>query len=234
MWTALIFGMWVAAIAGKLAVLVLALRRRIPAPVFLTFFAVHTARSLYMMAFLTGAAYTDFRLWTAPWLDGLAALSAVEAFVLICWRLPRFRWFGAGTFAALAVLGAAVAVAGAFVFPWEIRDRFALVAALERNTGLLLAATLAVAVLLMDRFRAVDRGALHHASALAVHSLAGGVAWVVHMRGGGVPGSLVASGGALAAYVMWCWTVRGIRVDREKPGGPLDPQEVERAWGASA
>jgi hypothetical protein len=225
---------WGATILGKLAVIVLAIRRRIPAPLFVLFFLAHTARSLYMSAFLSGEAYSRFRVASLPWFNGFAALVAVEAFVLLCWRLPRFRWYGAALFAVVSVVGGAAAVGSEILLPWQTGTRVALIARTEQASGLLLCVALLLSVLVMSRFRAVDEGAQNHAAALALQAMSAFLAPVVAQSWSPYLGSLVSTLGTLAAYVMWCWTVRRLRVDREKPGGPLDPGEVERAWGASA
>lgn len=225
---------WGATILGKLAVIALSIRRRIPAPIFVLFFLAHTARSLYMMAFLSGAAYSRFRVATEPWLDGFAALVAVEAFALLCWRLPRFRWYGAALFAVVAMLAGAVAVGGEILLPWQAGTPAALIGRTEQATALLLCVTLLLSVTVMSRFRAVADGAQNHAAALALQTVVGFVAPVVAGVWSPYVGSLVSTLGTLAAYVVWCVTVRGIRLDREQPGGPLDPREVERTWGAGA
>lgn len=231
---AILTALWACTIGAKFAVIALAIRRRIPAPLFVLFFIAHTARSIYMFGWLRGEEYSSFRVATAPWFDGAAALVAVEAFALLCWRLPRFRGYGVGLFAGFSVVAAGVAAAGEVVWPWQAGPPAALLGSWEKAAGLGLAAMLGVSVLVMDRFRAVDRGAEHHAAALALQAISAAAAQVVAQTASPFAGSLVATGGALLAYVVWCWTVRGIRLDAETPQGPLNPREVEKAWGASA
>ena len=225
---------WGATILGKLAVIALAIARRIPAPVFVLFFLAHSARSLYMFGWLQGEAYARFRVGSAPWMEGMSALVALEAFTLLAWRVPKLRWYGAGLFAACSLVAGGVALAGELVLPWRAGPVDALIGRTEQAAGLLLCVALALSVTVMSRFRACDEGAQNHAAALALQAVSAFAAPVVASGWSPYAGSLVSTLGALAAYVVWCWTVRGIRLDREMPQGPLDPREVERAWGAGA
>jgi hypothetical protein len=225
---------WGATILGKLAVIALAIARRVPAPLFVMFFLAHTARSLYMFGWLQGEAYSSFRVATAPWFEAWSALVAVEAFALLAWRVPRFQWYGVGLFAVLSVIAGGVAVAGELVLPWQAGPPAALIGRTEQAAGLLLCVALGLSTMVMSKFRACDEGAQNHAAALALQAVAAFMAPVVAREWSPYAGSLVSTLGTLAVYAWWCLTVRGIRLDRETPAGPLDPKQVDKAWGAGA
>lgn len=218
----------------KIAVVILAVKRRIPAPIFIGFFVLSASRSFYLMT-LSGAVYASVQAWTAPWMDGLAVAACVEAYVLACWRLPRFRAAGAVMGALAASAAAAVAWASGVVWDWPSSRPLASVAALERSVGLALAVGLGLLLLVLDRLRRVDRGALHHGAALVLGELASAAAYVIHMWRGGAWGTAVSMAGATAAYALWIWGVRRICLDEPgDPPPPYDRQAVDRAWGVTA
>jgi hypothetical protein len=212
--TALAFGLWYGAIAARLAILVLVVVRRFPAPIWFLFLAAHAIRSGFLVSLQRDPqGYGALMNWTSPWMSGLAALAALEAFILITWPIPRFRNAGAILCALLAI----AAVAGGWLSLPDV----------NRAAGAGLAVFLVAAVTIFDRFRDSRQGALYHAAALGGCALAAAVSgWTI----GAVPApgpSLISSGGVLACYVFWIVAVRGIDLTRRNPEAGHAKREMD-------
>jgi len=210
--------LWYGVIFAKFAVLVMLVRRRIPAFAFGLFFLAHAVRSLYLIQFQADPVrYQKTIVSTEAVINGLAIAAAVEAFLLITWRLPDFRWPGSIAFVLLATGAAVVALGAGRVLAWQVNSPAEWTSALVRTVGIGLAVFLGAAVLLGDTFRDVDKRALYHAASLTLASFAAAAAHSFYRLTNGQyepTSSFISSGGALLAYIVWIKFVTGIDLSR--------------------
>lgn len=199
--TAVTLWIWYAVIAAKLAVLVLIVKRRIPAFVFSAAVTSHLLRSLWLLTLRTSPKeYAAVVALSDPWISAMVACAAVEAYVLIVRRLPKFEWPSVIVFG----ITAAIATTAAWT-AWGGN--------VELASGVSLGVFLVAAAFIFDWLRNVDRGALHHAVSLALCALVGSAALGFFQVTGGKyepASSIINSSGVLIAYLNWIFRVHSI------------------------
>jgi hypothetical protein len=210
--TALSLGLWYGSILARLAILFAMIGRRIYAPCWFLFLLAHSCRSIKLLTLQHNPkGYLDFLTWTSPWMAGLAALAAIEAFIFITWKLPKFRNIGIVVFLLMAAPAVAVGIT------WLPQ--------LDRAVGIGVTLFLILAITVFDGLVEISRGTLYHAATLGLTAMAAALSWAFFEFTGNryAPwGSIISSGITLGAYCLWLWRVQNIEVPRFRNPGEND------------